>query len=137
MSRYSTQWAAQYYVCAELTRRDYLVSLTFGNAPVVDIMATSSNGVSFTIDVKAQSTKNFWLIQQRQPIPNHYFVFIYLPKKINDPPLFFIATSTDVMAARNQYAQRMQNKGSYNPKFGGVNWTTVFQWQNNWGILPP
>ena len=137
MSRYSTQWAAQYYVCAELTRRDYLVSLTFGNAPVVDIMATSQKGSSFTIDVKAQSTKNFWLIQQRQPTPSHYFVFVYLPKNINDAPWYFIATSTDVMAAWNQYAQIMQNRGKYNSKLCGVNWTTVFQWRNNWGILPP
>ncbi len=32
-SRYHTQWAAQFYVAAELTRRGYFVILTLGKRP--------------------------------------------------------------------------------------------------------
>jgi hypothetical protein len=50
--RYKTQWAAQFYAAAELTRRGYLVSLTLGNAPVADLLAVSPSGKHFMVDVK-------------------------------------------------------------------------------------
>ena len=55
--RYQTQWAGQFYVAAELTRRGYLVSLTLGNAPVVDLLVVSPDGEHFGVDVKGQSTR--------------------------------------------------------------------------------
>jgi len=54
--KYFTQWASQFYVAAELVRRGYLVSLSFGNAPVVDLLVQSPKGILFTIDVKGQTT---------------------------------------------------------------------------------
>lgn len=64
--RYRTQWTSQFYAAAELTRRGYLVSLTFGNAPVSDLLVRSLDDNQFSVDVKGQSTKNFWLIQRRE-----------------------------------------------------------------------
>ena len=58
-TRYKTQWATQFYAAAELTRRGYLVSLTFGNAAVSDLHVQSPDGVLFTVDVKGQSSRNF------------------------------------------------------------------------------
>ena len=56
VKRYRTQWATQFYVAAELTRRGYLVSLTFGNAAVSDLLVSSPSGNNFTVDTKGQST---------------------------------------------------------------------------------
>jgi len=39
--KYLPQWACQFYAAAELTRRGYLVSLTFGNAPVADLLVVN------------------------------------------------------------------------------------------------
>src|SRR4030042_2373656 len=95
-ARYRTQWAAQFFAAAELTRRGYLVSLTFGNAPVSDLLVKSPNGKQFTVDVKGQSTKNFWLIQPRVLNPEHFFILVFLPQQ-NLPPQHFIMSSDELM----------------------------------------
>jgi hypothetical protein len=60
-AKFSTQWSAQFYVAAELTRRGYLVSLTLGSARFADLLVVSPGGSRFEIDVKGQSTRNFWV----------------------------------------------------------------------------
>ena len=135
-ARYKTQWTAQFYVAAELTRRDYLVSLTFGNAPVSDLLVRSPLGRQFTVDVKGQSTKNFWLIQDRPLDPNHYFVLVYLPQNLG-PPRFFIVSSDELMRRREEYKQLALPKGRYRDELGGINWSTAFDYEAKWGNLPP
>ena len=100
--KYQTQWASQFYVAAELSRRGYLVSLTLGNAPVADLLVVSPKQHSFMVDVKGQSTRNFWLIQRREPNEDLYFVLVYLPKD-NEPPRFFVLSSTELMKRREEY----------------------------------
>ena len=133
--RYRTQWATQFFASAELTRRGYLVSLTFGNAPVSDLLVCSPSGKHFTVDVKGQSTKNFWLIQPRLASSDHYFILVYLPKK-DEPPRYFIMTSNELMKRREEYKQLVLPNGRYQDALGGIKWTTAFHYENNWEILP-
>jgi len=133
--KYQTQWTSQFYVAAELTRRGYLVSLTLGNAPISDLLVQSSKGVLFTVDVKGQSTKNFWLIQRREPSSDHYFIFVYLPKD-GSPPEFFVASSKEVMRRREEYKKEMETKGRYRDDLGGIRWSTVLTYRNRWDTLP-
>lgn len=133
--RYKTQWAAQFFVAAELTRRDYLVSLTLGNAPVSDLLVQSPQGHPFTVDVKGQSTRNFWLIQPRNPNPDHYFVLVYLPRD-NSSPRYFVVRSDELMRKREDYRESKLQRGKYNDKLGGINWSTAFPYENQWTELP-
>ena len=133
--RYRTQWASQFYAAAELTRRGYLVSLTFGNAHVADLLVQSEDDRMFTVDVKGQSTKNFWLIQPRPIIKNHYYIFVYLPRNGGDPS-YFVASCEEVMNLRNEYKKRMIEEGKkYDDKLGGFNWTDILPYENRWEIL--
>lgn len=134
--RYKTQWAAQFFAAAELTRRGYLVSLTFGNAPTSDLLVESPSGILFTVDVKGQSTKNFWLIQRRDPKPNHYFILIYLPNDIDQAPKYFLLSSDELMKRREEYKASVLPKGRYRDDLGGINWTTAFDYENRWSNLP-
>ena len=65
--RYQTQWAAQFYAAAELTRRGYQVAFTLGNAPRTDLLVSTPNDdLQFKIDVKGQSTRTFgWSRNER------------------------------------------------------------------------
>lgn len=100
--RYQTQWSSQFFASAELARRGYLVSLTFGNAPESDLLVRSPSGSPFTVDVKGQSNKSFWLIQSRASNPNHYFILVYLPKDYGIPR-YFILASNELMRRREEY----------------------------------
>lgn len=135
-SKYNTQWAAQFFAAAELTRRGYLVSFTFGNAPVSDLQVQSPQGVNFTIDVKGQVTKNFWQIQKRSKRPGHYFIMAYVPKDLSYPQ-FFILFSDELMKRRDEYEARMIQEGKkYQDSRGGINWKTAFDYEDKWCDLP-
>ena len=135
--RYQTQWAAQFYVAAELTRGGYLVSLTLGNAPVVDLLVVSPNNINFKVDVKRQSTKNFWLIQRRIAQDDLFYFLVYLPKNA-EYPNFFILSSSELMSRREEYKRHIESRsGKYRDDMGGINWSTALQYKDKWDILPP
>lgn len=133
-SRYQTQWAAQFYVAGELCRRGYMVALTLGNAPRTDLLATSPLGQCFRVEVKGQSTKNFWLIRCHDVDKSHFYVLVFLPTK--GPPEFFILTCEEVQTLRLEYATRMKERGRYRDELGGLNWTTPLAHRDSWDKLP-
>lgn len=134
--KYRTQWSAQFFAAAELVRRGYLVSLTLGNAPVADLLAQSPKGVHFTVDVKGQSTRNFWLIKAVEPSRTHFFILVYLPKNFENPQ-YFIIPSEELMRKRQEYEASVVSRGRhYRDELGGINWSTALAYQDNWNCLP-
>lgn len=134
--KYQTQWASQFYVAAELTRRGYLVSLTFGNAPVADLLVVSPKQSQFMVDVKGQSTHNFWLVQARENRDDLFFVLVYLPKDFEQPQ-YFILMCAEMMAKRDEYRKHIEARsGKYRDDLGGMNWGTAMTYENCWGTLP-
>jgi len=66
-TRYKTQWAAQFFAAAELTRRGYLVSLTFGNAPASGLHVQSPIGTQFTVETTAAMLEGQGLLPPPPP----------------------------------------------------------------------
>jgi len=87
------------------------------------------------VDVKGQSTKNFWLIQRRVPDPGHYFILVFLPAQYI-PPQYFIVSSDDLMCLREEYKQRSLARGKYRDDLGGINWSTALRYAGKWDSLP-
>ena len=78
--KYASQWASQFFVCAELTRRGYLVSIPLGNAKFTDIHVETFEGKDFRIDVKGLKNKsNNFIFKRTEPSSNQFYVFVYLP----------------------------------------------------------
>jgi hypothetical protein len=132
-----TQWASQFYVAAELTRRKHLVSLPLGNAEEIDVMTMNPKGCPIVLDVKGQSKKNFWLIRKRAPKSNYFFVLVYLPPNVEHKPTFWIMSSYDVMKLRDDYEKHIKGSGgNYRDELGGFNFFTApSPHENNWEIL--
>ena len=84
--RYQTQWAGQYGVAHELTRRGYLVSFTIGNAPKTDLICTSPKGKDFSVQVKSLKSKSYFLYQESllSTESDLYFVFVLVPDIQNE-----------------------------------------------------
>jgi hypothetical protein len=134
--KYQTQWASQFFAAAELTRRGYQVALTLGNAPVTDLLVVSPEGKYFQVDVKGQSTRSFWLIQNRTIEENLFFIMVYLPKD-NLPPQYCLLSCSQIMAERDTYRQHVEQIGTkYRDDLGGMNWSVAFRYKDNWDILP-
>ena len=91
MEKYHTQWAAQFYVAAELTRRCYTVSLTLGNAKGTDLLVESPTGECFSVQVKGAKTKSGWYVKESQSPGALFFILVYVPVgDENSPPQFFV-----------------------------------------------
>lgn len=134
--RYFTQWAAQFYAAAELTRRCYFVSLTLGNAPDCDLVVRSPEGTHFEIDVKGLSSRNFWLIREREPRSDLYFMLVYLPPTPTAPE-FFIVSSAELMKAIADLRQQTIATGkNWAASGAGINWGTGLAFKDCWHNLP-
>lgn len=134
--RYFTQWAAQFYAAAELTRRDYLVSLTLGNAPESDLLVRSPSGNHFEVDVKGLSSRNFWLVQERQVRSDLYFILVHVPPS-GASSIFFVLSSGELMAAIAESKRHTVAAGKpWKDTGSGINWGTGLAYQNRWEALP-
>jgi hypothetical protein len=132
---YFTQWASQYYVAAELTRRGYLVSLTMGNAPVADLLVVSQAGARFMVEVKGQATRNFWILKNREIDNELYFILVYLGKV--GAPHYYILSCKELMQKRAEYKEHIDStSGKYRDSLGGINFSTAREYENRWDSLP-
>ena len=101
---YKTQWVGQYAVASELTRRDYLVSMPLGNAPNLDLQCQSQNTEKrFAVQAKSLNSKGFFLMQakfleRKNPTPNLYFVFVYLPRDESKHLEYFVLSHKQLLS---------------------------------------
>ncbi|WP_414665162.1 hypothetical protein [Horticoccus sp. 23ND18S-11] len=87
--------AGQYYVCAELSRRGWLASITLANAEDIDVLAHHvATKKNVAIQVKTSSgAEPKWLLSARSEAwsaPHIFFVFVLLGK---EPAEFHVVPS--------------------------------------------
>jgi hypothetical protein len=136
-NRYRTQWAAQFFAAAELTRRDYLVALTLGNAPHADLLVESPTHQQFSVDVKGLAGHNWWLVRERprEDQPDIYFL-VHVPNA-GTPPEYFVLTSDEMMAEMEKVRQTALAAGqAWTGKGSGIKWGTATQYVDRWDVLP-
>jgi hypothetical protein len=134
--KYRTQWTAQFYAAAELTRRNYIVSFTLGNAPVVDLHVVCPQGDHFMVDVKGLSNHNFWLVREREPQVDLFYILVYIPET-SQPPEFFILSSKEMMDGIESLRTKTIKAGkNWNPSGAGLNWGGALEFKDRWGSLP-
>lgn len=131
--RHLTQWAAQFAVAAELCKRGYEVAFTMGNTtPEADLMVIPPvSRKMFQIDVKGQSTKNFWRIKEKLPRDNLYYVLTFVP--VGQSNRFFILRQNRLSTLMKEYER---SGVKYDPRFSGVKWTTPYPFEDKWDSLP-
>jgi hypothetical protein len=121
-----TQWAAQFFVGAELTRRGYIVGFTLGNARATDMLVLSPSGQSFPVEVKGLARPNYWLVKKPDRKSARIYVFALIPQeKLTEPPQFFVMTAGDLARIHVD-----------DEKWPGMGWGKVRKFQNLWTRLP-
>jgi hypothetical protein len=123
---YFTQWAAQFFVGAELTRCGYVVSYPLGNAPVTDLQITSPTGDSFPVEVKGLKSANFWLVRKPDASRRRFYIFVLVSAvEPFSAPRYFIMTAKELAAIHLDA-----------PKGAGANFGPVKAYENAWRTLP-
>lgn len=120
----------------ELAKRGYKVQLTDSRFPTYDMLVVSPNGKHFGIEVKGQSTNNFWRFNEREPKPDMFYAFIYVP--IRGIPKVFIMESSTTMDLWNEYKNKVCERTVKNDKTyqWGINWKQPSPYENRYDLLP-
>lgn len=116
-----TGLAGEFFVAAELLKRGLQASLTFGNAKAIDIFAHNpETGRTFTVQVKALRSKNYFPISHARVEKEHIYVFVLL----NRPDVavqYFIVPGKDLADDPDRFTKSFKD-----PKFPGI-YPTVLQ----------
>lgn len=135
LTKHNVEQMARGYLMYELARRGYCVQITDSRFPTYDMLVVSPAGKHFGIEVKGQSTKNFWRFNDRAPHPEMYYAFIYVPQEGN--PRVFIMDSLSTMKLWNEYKYNSINKGAAKrDNQWGLNWTHPHPFEDRYNILP-
>ena len=146
-SRHQTQWAGQFGVAHEMTRRGYLVSFTMGNAPAIDLLCRSPKGQNFSLQVKSLSSKTYFLYGKNfvdGPRPDLCFAFVLIPKDDNDRPNYYILNNEQFQKMHKVTLklqdEKVKKRGGepYKPFSPAVYWKTLedLGFKDNWKNLP-
>ena len=135
-SRYSTQWAGQFYVAAELFKREFLMSFPLGNAKETDLMVKSPRGTPFRVEVKTQRTVNFWRYKQKNASEDLFYIFVYL-NKIEQNPKFYILTSKEARLEWDEYYVKHPKEGRKPTDYGlGTSFRSIEKYEGKWEKFP-
>jgi len=132
LTRQATQWTAQFAVAAELCKRGCEVSFTMGNCtPLADLMVLAPNGRMFLVDVKGQSTPNFWRIKAKAERDDLFYVLCYVGEAERNR--FFPMSQRTL----HDLMERYRWSGvKFDENFSGFNWGDAKPFENLWDELP-
>ena len=146
---HQTQWAGQFGVAREMTRRGYLVTFTMGNAPTTDLLCKSPQGIEFSVQVKSLKTKNYFLYQDSLLTSNSnlYFVFVLVPEVVPviDPQTteYFVLNKEQFLRTVKEENKRLKSEEEkrgrpFAPYSPGIIYHTLNkdEFRNAWHNLP-
>ena len=118
-------------VAAELLKRDYQVSLSFGNAKSVDLFVLNERTQRpLIVQVKALRAKNYFTLEPRSVKPEHIYAFVLLNKPA-EPVEFYITDGTTLLTEK----ERFFGKGYETSKFNGIYYKNLLPFKNNWAVF--
>ena len=136
----SAQWAAQFLIASELSRRGYLVSFTMGNnTPDADLLVVPRRTDSpFMVDVKGQWSKSTWLVTPKQPRLRLFYILVFLPPtptgsgRREDDQIFILNQDEANKLVKCHADHHPNDKG----KMPGFGWRDALGFKDKWATLP-
>ena len=97
ISKTNTGISAEFFVAAELSRRGYNVTLTFGNTKSIDLLIEKNNS-TIAIQVKGIQRKKSicWNLKRTSIRENLIYVFVNLNADTLVEPEYFILTHEEI-----------------------------------------
>lgn len=134
LTNFNVEQMARGVLMYELARRGYCVQNTYSRFPTYDMLVVSPTGKHFGIKMKGQDTKTFWHFNDRQPHPEMYYAFVFVPQE--GEPRVFIMDSATIMKLRNEYESNTIKEGAKEDNSWGLNWTQPHLFEDRYDMLP-
>ncbi len=115
-----TGLAGEFFVAAELLKRGFQTSVTFGNAKSIDLFTTNpETGRTFTVQVKTVRKKNTFPIAHGKIDPSCMYVFVIL-NPVGTPVQYFVVPGKTLASERERFTHWF-----WDEKFPGINWRVL------------
>jgi hypothetical protein len=125
-----TGLAGEFFVAAELLKRGFQTSVTFGNAKAIDLVAVHpETGRVFTVQVKSLRSRNFFPIDHSRIQREQIYVFAILNKP-GEPVHYFIVPGTVLADEPDRFGKWFRD-----PKFPGINPAQLQDFAERWTIF--
>jgi len=122
--------AGEFFVAAELLKRDIQTSVTFGNAKSIDLLAHNPRTTKgFAVQVKALRANNYFPVDARKISRGHVYVFVLLNKP-GEPVRYFVVPGSVLLDESARFG-----KGFQDVKFPGIHPRYLKDFENNWTIF--
>ena len=101
--------AGEFFVAAELLKRDFQTSVTFGNAKAIDLLAHNpAINYTFKVQVKALRKTNYFLIAPLDIKADQIYVFVLLNKP-GEAVRYFIVPGSVLKNEAEQFGKDFQH----------------------------
>ncbi len=128
--KYHLSLAGEFFVAAELQRREVSAAVTYGNAKSADVVAFSLSGEkAVVIEVKSTSQSKWVVGGFTPPASPKPWVFVYLPASYTESPSYYVVLQSELhdilMPLHIEYNRRFKERHGveYGDRPGVVNFT--------------
>jgi hypothetical protein len=119
--------AGEFFVAAELLKRDLQTTVTFGNAKAIDLLAHNLKiDHHFPVQVKTLRKTNYFLINPKRVDPEHIYVFVLLNKP-GEPVRYFIVPGSVLVNEADRFG-----KDFAHPTLPGIHPKQLAEFENAW-----
>lgn len=123
--------AGEFFVAAELLKRDIQTSVTFGNAKSIDLLAHRSDlDQTFIVQVKSlRAGGDYFPIGREKINRSHIYVFVLLNKP-GTQVRYFVVPGSELCDRRDKVGAWLDD-----PKMPGIRSRDLAEFENNWALF--
>ena len=119
--------AGEFFVAAELLKREMQTSVTFGNAKAIDLLTHNPKiNYTFKVQVKTLRKINYFPISESAVKPDHVYVFVLLNKP-NEPVRYFVVPGCVLISVSEPFRKDFRH-----PTFPGIHPKHLTQFEGAW-----
>ncbi len=123
--------SGELFTAAELLKRDYQVSVTFGNAKAIDLFVYNEEiNYTFNVQVKTLRASNCFPINHEKIDKKTIYIFVLLNKP-EKPVEFFILSGKQII----QNKEKLFGKHPEKEVFTAIKIGPVREYANNWHLF--
>lgn len=123
--------AGELFVAAELLKRGFQVSITFGNAKAIDLFAyKEEDNKTYNIQVKTLKRPNSFPLQIDNVNEKYTYVFVLL-NAIGAEVEYFIINGKEII----QEEKYLFGKGGGKAKMAGISLSKLRDYKNKWEVI--
>ena len=133
--RQITGMAGEFLTAGKLFKREYQVSVTYGNAKAIDLFVFNpATGKTFNVQVKTQRRKNCFPMKKENVNEDHVYIFVRL-NDVHEKEEFFIVPGKVILENSDRFFGSSYSNPKKPSSRPAVNYGPLSSYKDNWEVF--